>query len=69
MLDTMKTANRNNECDEIERFASGLGLGRHCTYNFDTKRHTLQIDRHTMTITNEEFQDKQWMKKVRDCVC
>ncbi|PYT23152.1 MAG: hypothetical protein DMG58_28655 [Acidobacteria bacterium] len=59
----VKKAHRNDECDEIERFASELARDPHCMYNFDTKGHTLELSGRRITITMEEFQDKEWRTK------
>jgi hypothetical protein len=62
----VKKANHNDECDEIERFASELARDPRCTYNFDTKGHTLELKGRRITITMEEFQDQKWKNKIRD---
>ena len=49
----VKKAHRNDECDEIERFASELARDPHCMYNFDTKGHTLELSGRRITITME----------------
>jgi hypothetical protein len=64
-MDRMEKANRNGECDEIERFASSSGRNPHCTYNFETKEHTLQLSGQSIAITREDFDDRKWQKKIR----
>jgi len=64
-MDRMEKANRNGECDEIERFASSSGKNPHCTYNFETKGHTLVLGGQSITITREDFDDRKWQKKIR----
>ena len=63
--DRMEKANRNGECDEIERFATSLGRNPHCTYNSETQSHTLQVGGESVTITREDFDDRKWQKKIR----
>jgi hypothetical protein len=62
----VEKANRNDECDEIERFACALARDPHYTYDFDTKGHTLELKGRRITITMEEFQDQKWKNKIRD---
>jgi hypothetical protein len=64
----MEKANRNGECDEIERFASSLGRNQHCTYNFETKGHTLELSGQSIAITREDFDDRKWQKKIRNAI-
>jgi hypothetical protein len=61
----MEKANRNGECDQIERFARGLGKNPHCTYNFETNEHTLDLNGLAIVITREDFDDRKWQKKIR----
>jgi len=63
--DRMEKANRNGECDEIERFATSLGRNPHCTYNSETQSHTVQVGGESVTITREDFDDRKWQKKIR----
>jgi len=64
----MEKANRNGECDEIERFASSLGKNPHCTYNFETQGHTLQLGSQSIVVTREDFDDRKWQKIIRMAV-
>ena len=67
-MDRMEKANRNGECDEIERFASSLGRNPHCTYNFETNDHTLQLGAQSIVITREDFDDRKWQKTIRNAL-
>ena len=64
----MEKANRNGECDQIERFARSLGRNPHCTYNPETKGHTLELTGQVIGITREDFDDRKWQKKIRDAM-
>ena len=64
-MDRMEKANRNGECDEIERFATTLGRNPHCTYNPETQGHILEVGGESVTITREDFDDRKWQKKIR----
>jgi hypothetical protein len=66
--DRMEKANRNGECDEIERFATSLSRNPHCTYNSETQSHTLQVGGESITITREDFNDRKWQKKIRTAI-
>ena len=61
----MEKANRNGECDEIERFASSLGRHPHCTYNLETQSHTLELSGQSIAITKEDFEKRKWQKRIR----
>jgi hypothetical protein len=65
ILDRMEKANRNGECDEIERFATTLGRNPHCTYNPETQSHILEVGGESVTITREDFDGRKWQKKIR----
>jgi hypothetical protein len=67
-MDRMEKANRNGECDEIERFASSLGRNPHCTYNFETQGHTLELSGQSVAITREDFDDRKWQKRIRNAI-
>jgi len=67
-MDHTEKANRNGECDEIERFASSLGRQPHCTYNFETKSHTLELSGQSIAITREDFDGRKWQKKIRSAM-
>ena len=64
----MEKTNRNGECDEIERFARSFGRNPHCTYNFETKAHTLTLGGQVIAITREDFDDRKWQKTIRNAV-
>jgi hypothetical protein len=64
----MEQANRNGECDEIERFASSLGKHPHCTYNSETEGHTLELSGQSIAITREDFDHRKWQKKIRNAM-
>jgi hypothetical protein len=64
----MEKANRNGECDEIERFATSLGRNPHCNYDSETKGHTLEVGGTSITITREDFDDRKWQKKIRKAI-
>jgi len=64
----MEKANRNGECDEIERFASSLGRNPHCIYDFDTKDHTLALSGQSIAISREDFDGRKWQKKIRKAI-
>jgi hypothetical protein len=68
LMDRMEKANRNGECDVIERFASSLGRNPRCTYNFETKSHTLELSGQPIAITREDFDDRKWQKKIRTAI-
>jgi hypothetical protein len=61
----MEKANRNGECDEIERFSKSLGRNPRCTYNFETSSHTLELSGQSIVISREDFDDRKWQKKIR----
>jgi hypothetical protein len=67
-MDPMEKANRNGECDEIERFARSSGKNPHCIYNFETNDHTLQLSGQSIVITREDFDDRKWQKKIRQAI-
>jgi hypothetical protein len=64
----MEKANRNGECDEIERFARSLGRNPHCTYNSEAKSHTLELSGQSIAITREDFDDRKWQKIIRNAM-
>jgi len=68
LIDRMEKANRNGECDVIERFANSFGKNPHCTYNFETQDHTLQVSSQTIVITRKEFDDRKWQKTIRNAM-
>jgi hypothetical protein len=67
----MKNPNRNRACEEIEKFARGLP-GHHeanCSYGrASTMQHTLELNGQHMIITQEQFDDGEWQKKIQDAV-
>jgi hypothetical protein len=67
-MDGMDKANRNGECDEIERFASSSGKNPHCAYDFETKGHTLKLSGQSIAITREDFDERKWQKKIRNAI-
>jgi len=64
-MDRMEKTNRNGECDVIERFAISLGRNPHCTYNFETQDHTLELSGQSIVITRDDFDNRKWQKKIR----
>jgi len=68
LIDRMEKANRNGECDVIERFAASFGRNPHCAYNFDTQDHTLQLNSQTIVITRKDFDDRKWQKTIRNAM-
>ena len=64
-MDRMEKTNRNGECDEIERFAISFGRNPHCSYNFETQSHTLELSGQSIAITREDFDNRKWQKKIR----
>ena len=67
-MDRMEKANRNGECDEIERFSTSIGRNPHCSYNFETNEHTLQLSGQSIVISREDFDGRKWQKKIRVAV-
>ena len=67
-MDCMEKANRNGECDEIERFATSLGRNPHCIYDSETKGHMLELGGESIAITREDFDDRKWQKKIRKAI-
>jgi hypothetical protein len=64
----MEQADRNGECDEIERFARALGRNPHCTYNFETEGHTLELSGQLIVITRGDFDKRKWQKRIRNAI-
>ncbi len=68
LIDRMEKANRNGECDVIERFANSFGKNPHCAYNFETQVHTLQVNSQTIVIARKDFDDRKWQKTIRNAM-
>jgi len=67
-MDRMEKVNRNGECDEIERFSTSIGRNPHCSYNFETNEHTLQLSGQSIVISREDFDNRKWQKTIRNAI-
>ncbi len=56
------------ECAKIEQFAATLAPLKSyhmCVQDFDTKDYTLDLQRRSITVTKEQFDDGTWQEIVR----